>query len=681
MSVVRPLAVQFYVYRNVHWPMFEDLFAYVGTRPDVRERIVCLPSLAQLRSGNADALAERLLGLDATITAHPAQCPADITFIADTVAGLVRGCGVIVNVGHGTISKGYYFTDSIWTERENWVDLLCVPGPYAADRFRSLLRTRVLATGMPKMDPVFSGRHSREALCRRLALDPSRRIVLYAPTFNEDLSSVYLFADRFAELAAPDRTLLIKLHGSTRGETVDAYRALAARTPGIVFVDDPNIAPCLGGADVMISDVSSVFMEFMALDKPVILFDHPNVRRYHGYNPDDIEYAWRDLATRADSFDTAKAALADVLAHGDARSAARRTYAEQVFADRAGHAAERVWNAARETLEAAGPPAARSPLVPTISLLVQLTPDNLFLGRRLLDQLQFFAVMPIELHIVRMGTSAALERYIDVLRQFGSFAAVHVTPADDPAGVDRALSDAARASAGDYVMFVRPHVILHRGFDYFLHMTFLNNPKALALTPLSTVAGDSHRAAYEREPLEGVPDERAAYQFINWHQGRTIGDFKSPAAPPVVILRRRLVPHLPDAFFTGLAGLANSGHLKVAASVFCPLVPGAVIQQVLAYQRATSAERRAAALEVLKSGVFALFPDVVLRLLKDLVQAGATRHELEPFVEMAILGCGGDVAALKDARADVARLPALTKRFDREIALLDRYHAAVQPHR
>ena len=107
---------------------------------------------------------------------------------------------------------------------------------------------------------------------------------------------------------------------------------MAARTPGVIFIDDPNISPCLGGADVMISDVSSVFMEFMALDKPVILFDNPATSRYHGYDPDDIEHAWRDLGTRAASFDETKQALSHVLAHGDDKSAVRRQYAARLFA-------------------------------------------------------------------------------------------------------------------------------------------------------------------------------------------------------------------------------------------------------------------------------------------------------------------------------------------------------------
>ena len=204
-----------------------------------------------------------------------------------------------------------------------------------------LLRTRVVATGMPKLDPVFAGRHSRAALCEKHGVDPARQLVLYAPTFNEDLSAVYLFADRFAELARQDRVLFVKLHGSTRVDTIATYRGIAANTRGVIFVEEPNIAPYLGGADVLISDVSSVVMEFMALDKPVILFDHPQMTRYHGYNPNDIEHAWRDLGTRIGSIDEAKRALDEVMAQEDERGPKRREYARQLFSDREGRASAR----------------------------------------------------------------------------------------------------------------------------------------------------------------------------------------------------------------------------------------------------------------------------------------------------------------------------------------------------
>jgi len=76
--------------------MFEELFHYLGTRPEVAERVICLPSLTRLRNGQSDALAERLLSLGVPVTTRPNARPVDVTFIADTVAGFVQGCGAIL---------------------------------------------------------------------------------------------------------------------------------------------------------------------------------------------------------------------------------------------------------------------------------------------------------------------------------------------------------------------------------------------------------------------------------------------------------------------------------------------------------------------------------------------------------------------------------------------------------
>ena len=53
--------------------------------------------------------------------------------MADNVATVLEGCGKIVNVGHGLLSKGQYFTDSDFIHREYLEDLLCVPGSYHRD--------------------------------------------------------------------------------------------------------------------------------------------------------------------------------------------------------------------------------------------------------------------------------------------------------------------------------------------------------------------------------------------------------------------------------------------------------------------------------------------------------------------------------------------------------------------
>ena len=43
--------VQFYVYKSVHWPMFEELFYYLEKQPEVKEIVICLPNIPNLVVG------------------------------------------------------------------------------------------------------------------------------------------------------------------------------------------------------------------------------------------------------------------------------------------------------------------------------------------------------------------------------------------------------------------------------------------------------------------------------------------------------------------------------------------------------------------------------------------------------------------------------------------------------
>ena len=198
------LTIQFYIYKNVHWPMFKQLYHYIKKQDNVKEIVFCIPNIESITNNINYTDLDNIYQLSEKIVQNPIEANADITFIADTVAGKVRDCGYIVNIGHGTISKGYYFTESIWTERENWVDLLCVPGGYAKKQFDKILKTKVIATGMPKLDPVFSNEYTKEKLCDSLNFDIDKKIVLYAPTFNKDLSSVFDFENRFHEFNNKD---------------------------------------------------------------------------------------------------------------------------------------------------------------------------------------------------------------------------------------------------------------------------------------------------------------------------------------------------------------------------------------------------------------------------------------------------------------------------------------------
>jgi CDP-glycerol glycerophosphotransferase (TagB/SpsB family) len=67
-----------------------------------------------------------------------------------------------------------------------------------------------------------------------------------------------------------DVLLLLKFHPLTKPEIMDEYRELAAKTEGMLWIDDYTVTKYMLMADAMISDTSSTIYEFLLLNKPVI---------------------------------------------------------------------------------------------------------------------------------------------------------------------------------------------------------------------------------------------------------------------------------------------------------------------------------------------------------------------------------------------------------------------------
>jgi len=281
---------------------------------------------------------------EVTVVKTPQEFNSDVVFIADAVTYMVQDCGKIINVGHGLLSKGQYFTDSDYISRENLEHLLLVPGEFHKQAIREsgLVYIPVEAVGYPKIDDLFKpNAKSRDELCRQAGLDPTRKIILYAPTFNIALSTIPIIWTRIKELSDPNTYLLIKFHGSTLPEFVDAHETMTQENPNIRLVADLDITPYLQIADVMVSDVSSAYIEFALLDKPVVLFNNPNLKEYMNYDPRDIEYAWRDIGIQVTSLEGMKKAVVRSLEHPEELSEKRQYYRDKLGVKCDGKASQR----------------------------------------------------------------------------------------------------------------------------------------------------------------------------------------------------------------------------------------------------------------------------------------------------------------------------------------------------
>ncbi len=264
---------------------------------------------------------------------------------ADYPMGIDKIGARLVNVNHGLISKGCFYSDSTVTERENTADLICVPGPHHKEALRRTVVKPVVVTGLVKFDRIWNGEITRDGVLNSLGIDPHRRVILFAPTFNTELSAVPVVTDRVREWVGEGTHLLIKLHGMSPPEWKELYSLIADSDRRITLVPDMDITDCLVAADVMVSDVSSAFMEFIALDKPVVLVNNPLRVGYIGLDPRDIEYSWRDAGAEVNDPNRIGAAIRWALDHPRERSERRRLYGPRLVGPADGRASQRAGEA------------------------------------------------------------------------------------------------------------------------------------------------------------------------------------------------------------------------------------------------------------------------------------------------------------------------------------------------
>lgn len=136
---------------------------------------------------------------------------------------------------------------------------------------------RVLEVGYPRTDLTLAADRGEMAalLAQHCSIDPAKRIVLYAPTWRGEtggyLDTTEEALEHTRELRAllPDEyELVLKVHDLT-------YKYLEHRTDvaGVKYVPDwIDTNELLAAVDVLVTDYSSIFFDFLVLDRPVIFF-------------------------------------------------------------------------------------------------------------------------------------------------------------------------------------------------------------------------------------------------------------------------------------------------------------------------------------------------------------------------------------------------------------------------
>ncbi len=261
----------------------------------------------------------------------------DVTVVcdapADTLKELAPGT-VTVNVRHGMAGRNFAarpsrHADFICVSSEAMRDDIVATGTLPEDRF--------WVTGYAPNDPLFRGGKTGLE-----SFPGDRKTVLYAPTHHSAFSSAPMLGDRVAALiggAREDLSIVIKPHPRTcefRPRWMAAWEQVAKRDPHVHLIRDPaaDITPYLMAADVLVSDASGVIFQFLALDRPIVLVTNPERKRdTDHYDPDAIEWRWRDVGEEVTDIAGLGAAVGRALADPGARAEKRAQYRGLLFGD------------------------------------------------------------------------------------------------------------------------------------------------------------------------------------------------------------------------------------------------------------------------------------------------------------------------------------------------------------
>lgn len=216
------------------------------------------------------------------------------------------------------------------------------------DRMSRYLRAGVVTpqqavlVGYPKLDRLALGAYDAGAVRAGLRLSTGLPTALYAPTYSA-ASSLHLAGEAIVEaLVQGGFNVIVKLHDRSLdpdpryNEGIDwraRFGALAQSHPGrVAFAGTGDASPLLAAADVLVTDHSSIGFEYLVLDRPLILFDAPDLARAARINPDKVALLKSVGTTARTPAQVAQLALG-ALAQPRVLSSARQAVARDLFHD------------------------------------------------------------------------------------------------------------------------------------------------------------------------------------------------------------------------------------------------------------------------------------------------------------------------------------------------------------
>jgi CDP-glycerol glycerophosphotransferase (TagB/SpsB family) len=231
--------------------------------------------------------------------------------------------GVKVQVFHGyAMKKRIEKIDDHFSIR-GWFDIYCTQGPSSTPYFKELEKKhgnfKIYETGWCKVDPFFE----------KIEITPRKRpVILYSPTFTRNISSAAFLFDTISQLIETKPwDWIITFHPNLNDPIlITKYKQLSEHHPHVTFYRYNDGLNTFRKIDVLLCDSSSIIVEVMLLEKPVVTFrnTHPGNFLIDVLNEDEIGAAIEKALTRPDDLmQNIRAYTAQHEAHRDGQNSAR----------------------------------------------------------------------------------------------------------------------------------------------------------------------------------------------------------------------------------------------------------------------------------------------------------------------------------------------------------------------
>lgn len=250
---------------------------------------------------------------------------------------------------HATEARGLLYTHIFALgplHRELWENTIkCYP------KLRNQLV--ICDVGYPKSDHILARQGEKKTIVERFGLNSSLPTVLYAPAFNRGGAlerygrSVFAALSNLKEInvivkLAPvsyDRSVVdVHSQGIYWPDIVDEYKG-----PSFCHAGNTDVSDCLIAADVLVTDVSGVAMEYYLLDRPVVYLESPgyyqSIGAENGGGDNWLINVGRPAGVEVKDMPSMIAAIHAALAHPGEKSAQRQALKKRLLYN-PGHGAQ-----------------------------------------------------------------------------------------------------------------------------------------------------------------------------------------------------------------------------------------------------------------------------------------------------------------------------------------------------